>query len=133
MALLTSFPGRAPSRWRRRRSELWLLLAAWFLSGGFALLAQTAPSRENQIKAVFLFNFAQFVEWPAQAFPEARTPLVIGVLGDDPFGAFLDETVRGEKVNNRPLVVQRYRRVEDIEICHILFISASETAKMDRV
>src|SRR5258705_4625430 len=112
MALLTSFPKAAPSR--SRLSSVWLLLGVWILSG-FALLAQSAPSRENQIKAVFLFNFAQFVEWPAQAFPEARTPLVIGVLGEDPFGAFLDETVRGEKVNNRPLVVQRYRRVEEIQ------------------
>jgi hypothetical protein len=129
MALLTPFPKTS----RRRLSQLGLLLAALLLSGSTASLAQTPPSRENQIKAVFLFNFAQFVEWPPQAFPETRTPLVIGVLGDDPFGAFLDETVRGEKVNNRPLVVRRYRRVEDIEICHILFISASETAQLDRV
>jgi len=132
MALLTSFPKTAPSRWRSRLCGVWLLLFAWLLSG-FALMAQTAPSRENQIKAVFLFNFAQFVEWPAQAFPEARTPLVIGVLGEDPFGAFLDETVRGEKVNNRPLVVQRYRRVEEIQVCHVLFISGSEAAQLERI
>jgi len=75
MALLTSFPGGAPSRWRRRRSELWLLLAAWFLSGGFALLAQTAPSRENQIKAVFLFQLCAVRRMgPLKPFLKARTP-----------------------------------------------------------
>ena len=59
--------------------------------------AQTTPSPEYQVKAVFLFNFAQFVDWPSKAFPEPQTPLVIGVVGEDPFGPYLDETVRGEK------------------------------------
>src|SRR5262245_53334289 len=75
---------------------------------GFAVSVQAALSREYQVKAVFLFNFAQFVEWPSPAFPEERTPLVIGVLGDDPFGPYLDEVVRGEKINARPLVIQRF-------------------------
>jgi len=88
---------------------------------------QAEPSAEYRLKAVFLFNFAQFVKWPPQAFPQAQAPLIIGVLGDDPFGADLDETVRGEQVNNHPLLVQRYRRVEDIKTCHVLFISRSDT------
>ena len=87
----------------------------------------------SQLKAVFLFNFAQFVDWPPQAFPEAQKPLVIGVLGEDPFGGYLDETVRGEKVNNRPLTVQRYRQVEDIKTCHILFISRSEADRLEQI
>jgi hypothetical protein len=99
--------------------------------GGVGLSAQ-APSREYQVKAVFLFNFAQFVEWPPSAFAGANTPLVIGVLGEDPFGAVLDETVRGEAVNNRPLEVQRYRRVDDIKTCHILFVSRSETGRLNQ-
>lgn len=92
-----------------------------------------AQSKEYQIKAVFLFNFAQFVDWPTNAFPEAQTPLVIGVLGEDPFGSYLDETVRGEKVNNRPLIVQRYRRADEIKSCHILFISRSETDRLEAI
>ena len=112
---------------------VWLLMSVLLLSGGVDLPAQTAPSREHQVKAVFLFNFAQFVEWPPQAFPEARTPLVIGILGEDPFGAYLDEVVGGEKVNNRPLTVQRYRRVEEIKTCHVLFISRSEADRLERI
>lgn len=84
--------------------------------------AQAAATPEYQLKAVFLFNFAQFVEWPDSAFADPTAPLVIGVLGDDPFGAFLDETVRGETVNHHPLEVQRFRRVEDVGRCHILFV-----------
>jgi hypothetical protein len=103
------------------------------LLGGLNLAAQTEISKEYQIKAVFLFNFSQFVKWPAEAFPEAQTPLVIGVLGEDPFGAYLDEIVRGEKVNNHPLIVQRYQRVEEIKTCHILFVSQSETKQLEQI
>ena len=99
----------------------------------FATSAQAQPTDEYQIKAVFLFNFAQFVEWPAHAFPDPKSPLVIGVLGRDPFGAHLDEVVAGETINQRPLVIQRYRRVEEITTCHVLFISQSEIPRLERI
>ena len=104
-----------------------LLLAALDVS------AQTAPSKEYQIKAVFLFNFAQFVEWPPAAFADGNSPIVIGVLGDNPFGTYLDETVRDEKVGNRPLEVHRYQRADEIRTCHILFISRSEANRLDQI
>jgi hypothetical protein len=95
--------------------------------------AQSAPVTEYQLKAVFLFNFAQFVDWPPATFPDPHTPLVIGILGDDRFGSTLDETVRGEQVNDRPLVVQRYRRLDDVGTCQILFVSQSENDRLDQI
>src|SRR5207244_331763 len=56
--------------------------------------AQSSTVPEYQVKATFLFQFTQFVDWPARSLPPAQTPLVIGILGQDPFGTFLDETVR---------------------------------------
>jgi hypothetical protein len=94
--------------------------------------APAAPT-EYQVKAVFLFNFSQFVDWPASSFADGRAPLVIGVLGDDPFGATLDEIVRGETVNGRPLEVRRYQSVEQIDACHILFIERSQDEQLDAV
>ncbi len=79
---------------------------------------------EYQVKALFLFSFAQFVSWPSP--PPAETPFVIGIAGDDPFDSYLDETVRGEKVNNRPLTTHRFRRGRDPRNCDLLFISQSE-------
>ena len=89
--------------------------------------------RVAPVKAVFLFNFAQFVEWPPAVFAGANSPIVIGVLGENPFGAYLDETVRGEKVNNRPVDIQRYQRVDEIQTCHVLFISRSEANRLDQI
>jgi hypothetical protein len=102
------------------------------LLGSLNAKAQAAPSREYQVKAVFLFNFTQFVDWPPAAFAEDTTPLVIGVLGDDPFGRYLDDIIRGEQVNNRRLTVQRYRRPEDLKACQVLFVSRSEDRNLDQ-
>jgi hypothetical protein len=133
MALLNAL-GHAPAiRSSRRRLERWLVVSSFLLWSGLNLSAQTTPSPDYQVKAVFLFNFAQFVDWPSKAFPEPQTPLVIGVLGEDPFGPYLDETVRGEKVNNRPLVVQRFRRGAEITTCQVLFISRSESDRLEQI
>jgi hypothetical protein len=90
-------------------------------------------AREIDLKAVFLFNFAQFVEWPPEAFPDQSAPFVIGIIGDDPFGASLDKVVANETVRGRPIVVRRYDDVSEISSCHILFISESETPRLNRI
>ena len=110
-----------------------LLMSLLVFGSGQRLAAQTAIPAEYQVKAVFLYNFARFVNWPPKAFPDPQAPLVIGVLGEDPFGAYLDETVRGERVNNRVLMVQRYRRVGEIRACHVLFISRSESDRLESI
>lgn len=99
-----------------------------FLLASFAVWeAQAQVSREYDIKAVFLLNFAQFVDWPPQAFAQTNSPFVIGVLGvADPFGRTLDEVVEGETVRGREIRAKRFRRLEEVDVCHILFLSASE-------
>jgi len=85
------------------------------------------------VKAVFLFNFAQFVDWPAGAFPDSAAPIAICVLGNDPFGSYLDETVRGEKVRGHSFEVHRFRKIEEVKTCHILFINASGQNRLEDV
>ena len=108
-------------------------LAAALLALAAAPGRAQAPPTEYQVKAVFLFNFSQFVDWPATAFADAHSPLVICVLGDDPFGAILDEIVRGEMVNGRPLAVHRFKSVDEVDTCHIAFIGRSQTGQLDTV
>jgi hypothetical protein len=85
--------------------------------------AQTPVAPEYQVKAVFIFNFTQFVEWSPSSFISAQSPFVIGVLGENPFGSYLEDVVSGEKVNGHPLVVYHYKNPEEIKTCHILFIN----------
>src|SRR5262249_20897545 len=94
---------------------------------------QSAAVPEYRVKATFLFQFTQFVDWPAQAFTSASAPLVIGILGQDPFGSFLDETIRDEKANDHPLAVERYERLEDVRGCHGLVVSRPETGRISDI
>lgn len=92
-----------------------------------------AASQEYRVKAVFLFNFTQFVDWPTEAFASPESPFVIGILGDDPFRGALEEAISGETAQTRPLVVRRFRRVEEIETCHILFVAKSESSRFTEI
>lgn len=110
----------------------WLGLLPWLLAG-LAAAAPLSTKREYQVKAGFLFNLAQFVDWPDAAFPRPDTPVIIGVLGDDPFGGALEEVVRGEEAHGRALRIRHYQRVEEVDECHVLFISRSEAARLEQV
>jgi hypothetical protein len=136
MALLSSTQRREASRENpsgRPRGWLSFMLLLFLAPAGFGAESPAPAPQEYQIKAVFLFNFAQFVTWPSSAFPDAESPLVIGVLGKDPFAGALDEAVRGEKMKERSFLIQRYSRVEEIQSCHILFISRSEAARLPAI
>ena len=98
----------------------------FFFLASFHIKAQTVAARAYQVKAVFLYNFSQFVEWPPTAFSSNSAPFVIGILGNDPFGSYIDETVAGENMMGHPMVVQRYHTVKDITDCHILFINTDD-------
>jgi YfiR/HmsC-like len=106
------------------------VIAALFWAG--TVCSAAAPS-EYQLKAIFLFNFAQFVEWPPQSFTAPDAPFIIGVVGQDPFGEHLDAAVRGETVMGHTLVVKRYRNISDVEPCHILFIGDSELPRLEKI
>lgn len=94
--------------------------------------AQDAPS-EYQVKAAYLFNFLKFVEWPENTFGDPLAPMVIGVVGDDPFGNALPQVVIGKTVQGRDVVVRIYRAGEDLRGAHILFISSSERKKLPAI
>ncbi len=100
---------------------------------GFSDSGQAQVSREYQLKAVFLYNFAQFTEWPDGAYAGDKSPIVIGIIGMDPFGHSLEDTVKGEMIQGHPFVIEHYHRAEDIKTCHILFISQSENRHMDEI
>lgn len=104
-----------------------------------ALVCHAAPAApapaptEEQVKAVFVFNFSHFVEWPAQSFASPASPFVIGVLGSDSFGERLEETVRGEKIGEHPLAVHRFRSLADLGDCQILFVEQAQAGQLEQI
>jgi hypothetical protein len=89
----------------------------------------SAVDIEYKLKAVFLLNFARFVEWPVQAFSDDKAPITICVVGEDPFGRILDEAVKGEKVRDRALAIKRLSLQQDPHTCHIAFFSRSTVSQ----
>jgi hypothetical protein len=115
-----------------------LLPAGLLLVAGFpALVSAAVPAsglaREYDLKAAFLFNFARYVEWPPESFRGDHAPIMIGILGEDPFGKSLDEIVANESVHDRRLVVRRFASVEQVVPCQILFVSASHAGRLEQV
>jgi hypothetical protein len=92
--------------------------------------ADVAPT-EYQVKAAFLFNFGQFVEWPAQSWSSPSAPFEICVVGSDPFGTTLDELTRGEVLGGHPLRVRRFADAGEASGCRILFIGRSEAGRIE--
>ena len=108
-----------------------------------------SPGTKYETKAGYLLNFAEFIEWPAGVFPNAKSPIILGVVGKDPFGGELDK-LRGKTVNGRALEIKRFKgalefrgettpgrrqddlpakqakKIAEMKSCHILFITASE-------
>jgi hypothetical protein len=94
--------------------------------------SSVAPS-EYLIKAGFTYNFAKLMQWPDRAFPQPDSPIVIGILGADPFGNTLREVLTGKNVNGRTFVVKHLKLGAELKDCNILFVTASETAHLDEI
>jgi len=109
-----------------------ILLLLLLVNAGLNPTAQASSSREYAIKAIFLYNFAKFVEWPSQAFEDSTTPIILCILGKDPFGVLLkpikDKTVKGKKI-----IIKYSPNIDDIEKCHVLFIGESEDKQLVRI
>jgi hypothetical protein len=114
--------------------------AAQFLCLGLTLLlvvgplpAQDLQPTEYQIKAAFLFNFAKFVQWPPGGFAAPNSPIVIGVLGDNPFHNDLERTIQNKLVDYHPLLIREFHSPAEATNCQILFISASEKKQLPEI
>jgi hypothetical protein len=108
-------------------SLVFLLLGVNFGFGGEASLP------EYQVKALFLFNFAKYVDWPVDTFAEAATPFVIGMIGESKIGDNLRKAVDGKNVSGRPIVVRQIEKGEDLGKCQILFVSVSEKKRAGEI
>ena len=96
----------------------------------FHVNAQESVTDEYQVKAAFLYNFAKFVEWPAGTVGRS-SPIAICVLGLNPFGRVLEDTVSGKTVDGKTFVVRRVSDGKTAALCQILFVSSSERTRID--
>jgi len=101
-----------------------------FLSPAFA---QSKESGEYQLKLAFLYNFAQFVQWPPDSFSSSGAPLTICVLGNNPFEGQIEQSLRGREVGGHPIELRRLNPQDDPHACQMIFVRAAETQSAARI
>lgn len=109
-----------------------IVAAVWLLFAGSSALGQQKPT-EYQVEAAYLYNFGRFVEWPAKATTAQTGAFTICVLGEDPFGQALDATLAGETIGSQKVAARRISSPQMSSDCRILFISSSETNRLDKI
>lgn len=106
------------------RFALMAVLAVW---AGPAL----AQPLEQAVKAAFLSKFARYVTWPPNARPAPGAPILICLIGRDPFGKFIDEAVAGQKVDDHPLAVRRIASAAQADGCGIAYVRGGSSASTE--
>jgi hypothetical protein len=96
---------------------------------GQPLATNANVALEYEVKAAFLFRFAQFVEWPPDAFKGAGEPFTYCTMGDDPFHGALEKTLNGKTIGERPLRVEHLNGAEKVGECQVLFVGGAGDRK----
>lgn len=134
---------------RKINFRLYILLTLSIALQGIPALAYDDKSdlnREYQIKAAFLYNFMQFVDWPEEKVSDTNDPIILGIIGDDPFGdAF--KPIESKRIKGKKSLIKRFEgieklkksddkgqsKIELIRQCHLLFICSSEKENLKDV
>jgi hypothetical protein len=89
-----------------------------------------AASMERRFKAAFLYKFSAYVDWPPEAFPSPLTPLVIAVAAADGIATELESAARAHSVGTHAIVVRRVHPGDALDGVQILFVGASDAARL---
>lgn len=128
----SSAPGFRPSRTPAGRcSCLILFILGLLFLGALSPARADSISKEYQLKAAFLYNFTKFVDWPPERFADNSSPIVIAVLGKNPFGDEMERLVKDRVVNGHPIQVRFIESADDIPSAHIIFVSARSERNFD--
>lgn len=112
--------------------------------------ADSAQGLEYQVKAAFIYNFIKFVDWPKEKLADSNEPIIIGIVGKDPFGdAFAPVKDKDDK--GRKIITKRFKsfqelkksnennqgeleqQIEAMRKCHLLFICSSEEENLKEI
>ena len=95
--------------------------------------AEDRDNSEYSVKLAFLYNFAQFVHWPSDAFQSSSAPLTICVVGENPFAGEIGQSLRGRAVENHPIELKSLSLQGDSSACQMIFVRAAETKAVARI
>jgi hypothetical protein len=118
---------------RIRHAILFIFACGFFLAGSAKSLPETDGSVEYPVKLAFLYNFTKFVEWPPQSYRDAGAPLVICVVGNDPFSPDLERQLRARTVEGHEVEVRPLGTTDMLDVCHMVFIPMTANEQAARI
>jgi YfiR/HmsC-like len=101
--------------------------------GLMLLCGADGPSREYQLKAAFIFNFTQFVQWPDSAFSGSSDVFTVAIIGEDPFNGALERAVMGKAVGSRRIVFRHFDNAADLQPCQLLFVPSTKDSELTAI
>jgi len=117
----------------QRHAFISMVLPLFLLFSPVNLSAQNRIAPYYEVKAAFLYNFTRFIEWPESSFNSPEDPFIIGVIGKNPFGNFLEDIVANEHVKGHQIKVVYFQSIKEISTCHLLYINVSEPDKIKTI
>ncbi|HYG02704.1 MAG TPA: YfiR family protein [Chryseosolibacter sp.] len=90
-----------------------------------SIISRGQTPYEYQVKAVFIYNFLHFVEWPPESLGEPGDPFIVAVVGDNVFGTSLAEVLKDETIKGHPVILKHGANIEEVGKSHMLFLSPS--------
>jgi len=103
------------------------LWAVWAVAG---MAQRPGPAADGvpltDVEAAFLLNFTRFVEWPAAAFEDGRSPLTVCVMGNEAVARALGQLAEGESAGGRRIAVRKIDRAPGPKACQVLFIGGAD-------
>lgn len=109
--------------------------AAGALAMALCILAVRADAQKaasiDDVKAAFVYQFANFVTWPDDVFTDPAQPITIGILGNETVAKVLRESVRDKRIGDRQIVVRELTTPQEALECQIVFLDPSDAARVD--
>ena len=134
---------RSPCRWRSvfgvalrqiRRASIFGIIACWvLLIASPNALSQKDEGAEYSVKLAFLYNFTKFIEWPPKSYRAPSSPLLICIVGHDPFSQVLEAELRTRNVDGHPVEVRTLKPNDKLSLCQIVFVPATEKQHAGRI
>ena len=118
---------------RCTRRAFFVAITVGFLLSAPNALSQNEEAAEYAVKLGFLYNFTKFIEWPPDSFRDSAAPLVICIVGHDPFRQDLEAELRTRKVGDHPVELRTLAPNDKLSVCHIVFVPVTEKNQADRI
>jgi hypothetical protein len=106
------------------KKKQWLLLLV------LIFLLPVAKAQDEKFKALFMYNFTKYIEWPSE---KQKGDFIIGVFGNSPIINELSIIAEKRKVGTQQIVIKKISETKDIAVCNIVYVPESKVLKADDV